>query len=118
MDEIIVEDLPDKNEQHSAKKHEITDSVEHLALASRFNIESPTSEEASKLMEIWNYGKSQSETKDITDVIWRVISLENTLGAPMLGESRLDRIYRFAKLKRQESLIQEELKNVSTRGGL
>lgn len=114
--EVIVEDLPEGSPQadqtaplSAAKPNEIT----HLAIASRFNIDIPNGEEDKKLAEIWQYASSLSQTKDIQDIVWQVINLEGTLGAPRLGETRLDRLYRYAKLRRQAAQINQELKDVS-----
>jgi hypothetical protein len=90
----------------------------HLVLANRFEIDSPSKNEDNKLREVWDYARSQSNTKDSQDVLWQVIHLEGLLGAPRLGESRLDRLYRYCKLKRQESQIQSELKNVAVGSSL
>jgi len=45
--------------------------------------------------------------------MWQVVHLEGIMGAPRLGESRIDRLYRYAKLRRQERQIQSELKSVT-----
>lgn len=114
MPEVIVEDLPQDQQSPGSPAVAVqTDPVEHLALAERYGIDSANKEESGKLAEIWGYAKGLSESKEITDVIWQVMHLEQMLGAPRLGESRLDRLYRFSKLKRHESQIQEELKGVA-----
>lgn len=83
-----------------------------MSIARRFNIDTPTKEEEGKLIEIWQHGKSLSKTGDIQDVMWQIMHLQRTLGAPRLGESPLDKVYRWAKLKRQQADIEEELKVV------
>lgn len=114
MTDIIVEDLPESEQPVQSPLAAAKDNpVSHLALAPRFNIDMPTKQEESKLAEIWAYAQSVAKSEDIQDVIWEVIHLESVLGAARLGESRLDRLYRFAKLKRQEAQIQSELQNVS-----
>lgn len=89
-----------------------TDTSEHHLISRHFGIDMPDTAETGKLKEIWEYGKGMSKTGDVQDVIWQIIHLQRTLGAPRLGESPLDKVYRWAKLKRQERNIQEELKNV------
>jgi len=112
--EITVEDLPEDSLQtQSPQSAARSDSVAHMALADRFNVSNPTKEEEGKLAEIWAHAQGLAKSENIQDVIWEVIHLEGMLGAPRLGESRLDRLYRYAKLKRQESYIQEELKGVA-----
>ena len=88
-------------------------AIQHLAIADRFGISNPTQEEENKLMEIWDHAAGLSKSGEITDIIWQVIHLEGVLGAPRLGEERIDRLYRYAKLRRQERQIQSELKGVS-----
>jgi hypothetical protein len=39
------------------------------------------------------------ETQDHVDVLWKVKSLENRLGVPPLGQSRLFHLYQFIKLE-------------------
>jgi len=111
--EIIVEDMPTRDRHDSPASTQKTEPVQHLALARRFDIDIPNKTEDGKLKEIWNYGYRMSTSKEIPDIVWQVISMEQALGTPRAGESRLDRLYRYAKLKRQEAQIQEELKGVS-----
>lgn len=115
MDGIVVEDLPDSTIQSPVAAAR-TENIAHLALAPRFNIDMPTKEEDGKLAEIWAYAQGVAKSESIPDILWEAIHLESVLGAPRLGEARIDRLYRFAKLKRQEAQIQSELKNVSLTG--
>ena len=110
--EITVEDVatPTTPSPQAAAR---TDGVAHLALASRFEITDANQAEDNKLAEVWAYAQGMAKSPEISDVMWEVIHLEGVLGAPRLGESRLDRLYRYTKLKRQEAKIQEDLKNVS-----
>lgn len=114
----IVEALPDSpgmpGDQTAPYSAVNGESSTHLAIADRFNIDIPNKQEDNKLAEIWQYASGLSETKEISDVIWQVINLEQIVGIPRLGESRLDRLYRYAKLRRQESQIREQLKNVTS----
>lgn len=110
--EIIVEDLPNKEPTQSPQAAARSDSVAHLALSSRFNIDTPSDQENKQLAEVWALAAGLAKSSDIQDILWEVVHLEGVLGAPHLGESRLDRLYKYAKLKRQERQIQDELKNV------
>jgi hypothetical protein len=117
--QVVVENISDDGQDiQSPQAAARSDSVAHLALANRFNLSSPSKEEEGKLAEIWAHAKTMARTEDIQDVIWEVMHLENVLGSPRLGESRLDRLYRYTKLKRQEAQIQSELKNVSLGRGI
>jgi hypothetical protein len=110
--EEVASDSPIQSPQAVARSQPIA----HLALAPRFNIDSPNKTEDGKLAEIWAYAQGVAKSDNIPDVIWEVMHLEGVLGAPRLGESRLDRLYRYAKLKRQEAQIQRELRNVVVPG--
>lgn len=113
MDEtpkIQVEELP-YSAVTTADPHQGED-LSHRVLTHQFNIDLPNKTEDNKLSEIWEFGKTLSKTGELTDIIWQIKHLELTLGAPRLGESRLDRLYRYAKLTRQSNQINEELRNL------
>lgn len=111
--EIHTEPLPDDQSQKPTQPASTsTESIEHLVMARHFNIDTPTQEEDGKLREIWEYGKTLSKTGEMQDTIWQLIHLQRTMGAPRLGEAPLDKIYRWAKLKRQQANIEQELENV------
>ncbi len=110
--DIQVENLPDNTPVQSVQAAARTEPIAHMALAPRFGIDAPTDQENKQMSEVWALAQSVAKSESIQDVIWEVIHLEGVLGAPRLGESRLDRLYRYAKLKRQEAQIQSELKNV------
>lgn len=112
--EPIVEDLPDSGKPIQSPQAAARDEpIAHLILAPRFDIDTPNKQEDGKLAEVWAYAQMTAKSADIQDILWEVIHLENVLGAPRLGESRLDRLYRYAKLKRQEAQIQRDLKDVA-----
>ena len=110
--DIQIEDVP-QDAAPVTQTERSADHIEHLAIANRFNISTPTKEENEKLQTIWSYVKQQGDERPMSDIIWEVISLEQTLGAPKLGETRLDKLYRYVKLRVQESRIQEQLKDVT-----
>lgn len=108
--DITVEDIPQEPSDRVPEPATQTERVEHLILAPQFRIDSPTNEDKGKLAEVWALGKQLSKTGETHDVIWQVKHLMMTLGAPTPGESSLDRIYRYAKLKRQIRQAETELK--------
>lgn len=110
--DIVVEDLSAQESQQAPSTRSDNEAVAHLSVARHFNIDVATKEEDGKLREIWDHARALSPSGEITDVIWQILHLERTLGAPKLGESSLDKLYRWAKLKRQESEIQRDLMNV------
>lgn len=109
--DILVENIaPEPMRQPTQAS---TNPVEHLAIAQRFNIDIPTKDEDAKLQAIWSFVKQQGEERPISDIIWEVINLEQTLGAPKLGQTRLNNLYRYVSLRSQEARIQEQLKDVA-----
>ncbi|MCA9313734.1 hypothetical protein KDA08_05495 [Candidatus Saccharibacteria bacterium] len=111
--DVQVEELPQEQKTQSPQATARTDNVAHYALADRFGIVNANKEEDGKLAEIWAFAQGQAKSENIPDIVWEVVHLEGVLGSPRLGESRLDRLYRYCKLKRQESAIQNELKGVA-----
>lgn len=85
--------------------------TEHLVIADRFNVTNPTKEESHKLQTIWDYIKARGSEKETRDLIWDVINLEGVVGSPRLGETRLDKVYKYVRLRVDEARIQEQLKN-------
>ncbi len=108
--DVVVEDIDGADPIASRAN---PNPVEHLAIAERFNISTPTKEEDEKLATIWGYVKSKGGERGISDVIWDVINMEQTLGSPRLGETRIDKLYKYVKLRIDEARIQGLLKDVS-----
>lgn len=115
MDEtkVQIEELPEENRPSSDATSTSKESgdVEHLAIADRFNIDTPTKEEGEKLQTIWSWVKQKDVERPIHDIVWDVINLEMTIGSPKLGETRLDKLYKYVKLRMNEARIQEQLKD-------
>lgn len=111
---VQVEDLPDDKPQASQVTETAHETTEHMAIAKRFNLDAPTKQEEQMLKEIWEYAKGLSKIGDSSDIIWQVINLEGIIGAPQIGSSRLEKLYQYAKLRRQERQIQEEIKHVAS----
>lgn len=111
--DIQVEPLPQDSRppENVTTVASSTDSVEHMAIAQRFNIDTPTKEENEKLQTIWSWVKQKGGERSTSDVIWDVINLEGTVGSPKLGETRLDKIYKYVRLRINEARIQEQLKD-------
>jgi uncharacterized protein YeeX (DUF496 family) len=110
--DITVESI-DQPGQDPISAPSVTDSVQHLAIADRYGIVNANTQENEKLQTLWDYAKSKAQSEDIQEVIWQVINLENTLGAPRIGEQRLDRLYKYIRLRKQEANIQREIQDVS-----
>ena len=116
---IKIEELPESSRHETSNVTETAhESVEHMSIAKRYNIDAPTKQEEQMLREVWEYAKTLSKIGDRSDIIWQIINLEGILGAPPIGGSRLEKLYTYAKLRRQERQIQGELKNVFSSNNL
>lgn len=110
--DIVVQPLPSEDVPAESMAPRSEQNDLHLLIARQFDIDTPTQEEEGKLKEIWDHAHSLSATGDLQDVLWQAINLRRSLGAPKLGEAPIDRVYRWAKLKRQESEVANELRNI------
>lgn len=111
--QVTVENISSPEEPTTTSPAHSTTPVEHLSIKDRFNIDTPTTDENKKLLAIWDFVKAKNPGKEIGDYIWEVINLEQTIGAPALGETRLDKLHRYVSLRIQEQRIQEQLKDVA-----
>lgn len=84
-----------------------TKLVEHLTLAEHFYIDRPTPDQSEKLKVIYDYCLSQNPR---TNPERTLMSVERKVGQPRLGESTLDRVYRWIRLRDEASLIDEKMK--------
>lgn len=95
---FAIEALP-AEEQKAETREELVNSkaIQHLLLLKHFGIDShPTTEETQKLRTIWDFAQKGSAA----DTVKAIIRLRNKLGAPTIGESLLDRVYRHVQLRR------------------
>ena len=114
-DEIKVEKIPRAEQTPGTKDIKPSSGVkpvEHLALSNYFHIDTPTKEEDEKLKTIWDFGRGLTESGDKLDIIRELMHLEQTLGAPKYWQSRIGRLARYAELKKQHALLEEQLRDV------
>jgi hypothetical protein len=116
--EIQVESLPTNPGEPSYTPAPSGDSIQHMAIANRYFDGEVTPAESKKLAAIYQFAMDKAQSINPADVIWEVINLEGVLGAPRMGESRFERLYRYVQLRKEESMIQEELRNVTASGRL
>ena len=74
-----------------------------VPLQGYLNIDRPTTEEAQQLKEIWDFIDGEGEA----DKLYRIQQLENRLGSPALGQTRLDKLYEYAKITRQIDTLEK-----------
>lgn len=108
---VIVEDLP--SEDDSPERPMVTsDPLGPLKIASYFSIDTPSDDEKQQLREIWLYAKERAVTGSMEDIVLKVVQIKGKVGQPRIGESYLDRVYRYIKLRKQEEIISQEMKNM------
>lgn len=111
LDTVTVENVDSGPNEESPKETTASElPTAPLILTNQFNIDHPTKDEEKKLAVIWEYGKKMSKTGDISDIIWEVMHLKSTLGAPRLGEQPIDKVYRWVRLKRDQEMIDAQLR--------
>lgn len=111
LPKIQVEELEAPKARNTAVNEVVPqEPLAALGILSHFNIDTPTDEERKKLSAIWDYVSSDGASKN--KALLKLVTLKNKLGQPRIGETVLDRVYRFVSLKQQEMLLQQELKGV------
>lgn len=110
---MIIEELPTNDVPQTSQTDQPTNEIAHLSIAQRFGVENPNKQDDNKLAEIWDYVRQNSGKTEIPDLVWEVMHIENQIGTPRIGESRLDKVYRYCKLRRQASIIDGQLKSIS-----
>lgn len=64
--------------------------------------------DSDRLQEIVNYFRAESKEFSEIDLLNAVRSLETKLGAPRLGEKRIDQVHAYVKLQRQIDVMSHE----------
>lgn len=92
-----------------------TGSVEvpYPALKDYFNVDEVTDGQRDKFKVIWDHFSEESDS--VGDLMYKMRQLENRLGSPAIGESRLTKMYNYAKIssqikddeKRRDSLLRK-----------
>lgn len=112
---IVIESIPTQSNdtnQMTTQSALTEDSIQHMAIANRYIDGDVSDKDAKKLRTIYEFAMNKAKSADVRDVIWEVINLEGTVGTPRLGENKLDRVYRYCQLRREEAMIQNELKEL------
>ncbi len=110
--DIKVEELASESHQSASAAARPTSPLGSLELVEYFGIGYPSSEEKRQLDELWSYARKLSPEGSTEDYISEVLRIKGAVGAPRIDEKLLDRVYRYVKLRKQESLIQQEIADV------
>lgn len=80
----------------------VASEVDHSApLAGFLSITEPTAEQREQLKAVWAYAEASTEDKSVPSLLYAIQKIENRLSSPRLGETRLDKVYRYVKLQKQ-----------------
>lgn len=80
----------------------IASDVDHSTpLAGFLSISEPTAEQREQLKAVWAYAENSTEDKSTASLLYAIQKIENRLSSPRLGETRLDKVYRYVKLQKQ-----------------
>lgn len=109
-DEIVITPKEDGKMDVTTKAPDAVEVGHYAPLQGFLEIDSPSSEDKDKLKEIWEYFNPDGK-KTESEVLYAVKSTENRMGALGLGETRLNKIYQYARLRRDietnEKLLNE-----------
>ena len=97
--DLTVEETADT--QDTPIKDGVTGKVEipYPALKDYFNVDDVTDAQRVKFETIWNY--FADEAKGVGDLLYKLRQLENRLGSPAIGESRLSKLHGYVKISAQ-----------------
>jgi hypothetical protein len=100
MDEAEITKVEAPVVEVTEPKAAISEYKEFNPLYKHFGVEpSPRTDDA--LEQIWEYAKSQSDSKDIDSIILQVIRFNHELGSPSLGESAYSKMYNYLTVYKQ-----------------
>lgn len=99
--------------QNSSSYYDHIPSPEHLAAMRYLNLPELhliSDRDMSNLNEVVNWAKTVSKSEDRLDVLSAIRWLEGRLGAPKVGESRVENLYRWIRLDQEETKLTREKK--------
>ncbi len=73
--------------------------VPYPALKDYFNVEDVTDAQRAKFEVIWKHFSDEADS--VGDLMYKLRQLENRLGSPAIGESRLTRLHSYVKISAQ-----------------
>jgi len=92
VDESAIEERVDQPVDHVRAGIKI----DYPQLTEYFNVESATDAQKDKIATIFDY--FADESKSIGDLLYKMRILESRLGSPLVGESRLQKMYNYVRI--------------------
>jgi len=108
MDKIepVAQPEPMADIPQSAEQTGIGMDIHAMKLEGFFGIQNPSSEEQKSLSEMTRL--LNGNNMDVVDFLWEVKNVENRIGTPPLGMSRLQHTYNFIKINSQILDLEKE----------
>lgn len=109
-EEIVVTPKENGKMDVSVKPSESGEVKSYLPLQGFLELDTPSKEDSGKLQEIWDYFNPDGK-KSNAEVLYAIRSVENRMGGLGLNETRLGKIYQYARLRKDietnEKLLNE-----------
>ena len=99
------------NSQIAHEGETMLHDVDYFRMAKHLNIDlNEIGQYEDKIKTILQWGKEQSKSKDIADVLFHLKKIQRAMGAPETSETLLTQLYRWVVLDMDEKRIQQEKK--------
>lgn len=99
MDEKIVVTPKDQGVDVNVERSTDHESVDYTPIQGMLGVEEPTSSDKDNLKDVWTYFNPDGK-KSAAEVMWAVRDVENKLEPARMGETRLNKIYEYVKLRK------------------
>lgn len=77
-----------------------------MKIAGYFDLGSQTNDEKQIIQDLKRI--FNADQRDIVDVLWEIKNIENRIGTPPVGTSRIKHVHNFAKLNSQIKSLEQE----------
>ena len=108
---VIVRSKTDTSTSPVLQQGEVQPVSDPLA-TSFFEIDHPTEKQSAKMTEIMEWVRQSNEGKTDLDVVSTLKDLRYRLGSSSAGESPLDKIHRYVKLRKQADILTNQAKSM------
>lgn len=99
MDEKIVVTPVDGGVEVSAEPATTAESVDYTPLQGMLGVSEPSTEDKDAMREVWEYFNPDGK-KSAAEVMWAVRDVENKLQPARMGETRLNKVFEYVRLRK------------------
>ncbi len=110
MDEKIVVTPKDQGVDVNVERSTDHESVDYTPIQGMLGVEEPTTDDKAALKMVWDYFKG--EGKSAAEVMWGIRDIENKLQPARMGETRLNKLYEYVKLRKTLEDTEKALKQL------